>query len=208
RLGVVEPAPLRRFQRCRQEMYLLAVWERHSLQVRIGRPNLWHRLSGRRGWRRLLLRADGGCGDEPSSAHDHASASKCNQPSSLHGQPLCLVREYLQQIDSKSRAIPFLLAPPDLPCGRLKFSAVVEDYQRSTGNSNPCRLRRSLAIVGTFCVSAFVTSPQRGAARLPGATYARRLGSSISARSSRGCPRTRRSQPRREWHARARTSYR
>src|SRR6516164_7145587 len=48
-------------------------------------------LSGRRGWRRLLLCADGGCGDKPSSADDHASGGKCNQPSSLHGQPLCHV---------------------------------------------------------------------------------------------------------------------
>src|SRR5262249_25853248 len=144
-----------------QEMYLLAVRQWHSLQVRIGRPNLWHRLSGRCGRRRLLLRADGGCGDEPSSADDHASGCKCNQTSSLHGQPLCPVREYLQQITSKSRAIPLLLASPDLPCGRLKFSATSENYQTFRCNSNPCD-RLSIARSppsGGVCVSAFATSP-------------------------------------------------
>src|SRR6266404_494171 len=45
--------------------------------------------------------ADGGCGGEPSSTADHASGGKRNQPSSLHGQSLCQVREYLQQINSK-----------------------------------------------------------------------------------------------------------
>src|SRR5262252_2793522 len=142
-------------------MYLLAVRQRHSLQVRIGRPNLWHRLSGWRGWRRLLLRADGGCGGEPSSADDHASGGKCNQPSSLHGQPLCLVREYLQQIHSKQRAIPPLLASPDLPCDRLKFSATSENYQTFRCNSNPCD-RLSIARSppsGGVCAGALATSP-------------------------------------------------
>src|SRR5262249_21061433 len=133
-------------------------------------------VGGRCGGRRLLLRADGGRGDEPSSADDHASCGKCNQPSSLHGQPLCLVREYLQQIDSKSRAIPLLPAPPDLPCGRLKFSAALQDYQTFTCNSNPCRRlsKNRSPPSGGVCISAVATSPQRGAARRPGATCERR----------------------------------
>ena len=34
------------------------------------------RVRGLTGWRRLLLRVDGGCGGEPSSTADHASGGK------------------------------------------------------------------------------------------------------------------------------------
>src|SRR5215471_11364737 len=71
---------------------------------------------------------------------------KCNQPSSLHGQLLCHVWEYLQQINSKSRAIPPLLAPLDhAPGSRLEVGLSSAQEQRITKHL------RATAILAAVC---------------------------------------------------------
>ena len=65
RLGIVEPAPLRGFERRRQQMHLLAVRQTHNAKLGIGRPGGGIAGRGdRRGWRQ----SRSGRGAEPVRA--------------------------------------------------------------------------------------------------------------------------------------------
>src|SRR6266508_2384856 len=124
-------------------MYLLAVRRQRDLQVRVGLPDWRHRLGGRCGgrcWRcGRLLCPDGGPGDEPSSADDHARGCECSEPSSLHDSPSitsrkCLHHAVCTKPYSKQRAIAVSLA-------------LFRQHRRCKITKQP----RSTAILATVC---------------------------------------------------------